>query len=317
MSQKIIQRSFGGPEVLELINVEPPTAADLQTDEVLIRVASAGVNLIDVMTRSGGGMAAAGNVKLPLTPGWDLAGTVEAVGTAVEDLGPGQRVYGMARFPKAGNAYAQYAVVPARDLLPTPASLSNEQAAALPMAAMTAWQAFRNTTSVQPGERVLINGAGGGVGHIAVQLAHHIGAEVIAVASAAKHDWLHQLGADVTVDYADPKALAALADHPVDVALNLAAGSRDAVLAAVRRGGVFISLGEGADAVASAAEAADVRLAVTHVHTERDWLEHVGALATAGVLLPSVMQVFDLADAADAHRAIASGHSQGKIVLRT
>lgn len=317
MSLRIIQRSFGGPEVLELVDVEAPTVADLHHDEVLVRVASAGVNLIDVMTRNGGGMAAAGIVRLPLTPGWDLAGRVEAVGTGVRNLNLGQRVFGMARFPQAGGAYAQHAIVPDRDLLPTPESLSDESAAALPMAAMTAWQAFRDTVSLQPGERVLITGAGGGVGHLAVQLAHHIGAEVVAVASAAKHAWLRELGADITIDYTDPDALTALATNPVDVALNLASGSRDAALAAVRTGGVFVSLGEGADAVAAAAASAKVRLAITHVRTERSWLEQVGSLATAGTLLPVVTQVFDLADAADAHRAIASGHSQGKIVLRT
>jgi NADPH:quinone reductase-like Zn-dependent oxidoreductase len=100
------------------------------------------------------------------------------------------------------------------------------------------------------------------------------------------------------------------------VALNLASGSRDAALAAVQAGGVMISLGEGADAVTAAAEAAAVRLEATHVHTNRDWLKHVGALATEGVLKPTVSQVFDLSDAAEAHRAIEGGHTQGKVVLR-
>jgi NADPH2:quinone reductase len=228
MSNKIVQRRFGGPEVLEFVTVESPTSANLAEDEVLVRVAFAGVNPIDVMTRRGGGMAAAGIVSLPLTPGWDLAGTVEAVGSEVHEFGIGQRVYGMARFPKAGSAYAQQAVVPALDLLATPDAFSDEEAAAFPMAALTAWQALRDTASVQPGERVLITGAGGGVGHLAVQLAHHLGAEVITVASAGKHPWLQQLGADVTVDYTDPNALSALRGNPVQVALNLASGSRDA-----------------------------------------------------------------------------------------
>lgn len=317
MSNAIIQHRFGGPEVLEFVPVNSPASTDLAEDEVLVRVAFAGVNQIDVMTRRGGGTAASGMVSLPFTPGWDLAGAVEAVGTDVHQFGVGQRVYGMARFPRAGSAYAEHAVVPARDLLATPESFSDGEAAAFPMAALTAWQAFRDTAPVQPGERVLITGAGGGVGHLAVQLAHHLGAEVIAVASAGKHAWLQQLGADVTVDYTDPNALGALQDHPVQVSLNLASGSRDAALAAVEAGGVMISLGEGADAVTAAAKAAGVRLEVTHVHTNRDWLEHVGALAADGVLKPTVSQVFDLANAAEAHRAIESGHTQGKVVLRT
>ena len=99
MSTKIVQTSFGGPEVLELVDQTPPAAAELAADEVLVRVAFAGVNPIDVMTRTGGAMAAAGLITLPFTPGWDLAGTVEAVGSQVETLKVGDRVYGMARFP--------------------------------------------------------------------------------------------------------------------------------------------------------------------------------------------------------------------------
>lgn len=314
MSDKIIQHSFGGPEVMEFVPDESPT--DLAADEVLVQVAFAGVNPIDIMTRQGGGMAAVGIITLPFTPGWDLAGTVEGIGRDVRTLRPGQRVYGMARFPQAGRAYAERAIVPAQDLLTTPEAFTHEEAAAFPMAALTAWQAFRDTTSVQPGDRVLITGAGGGVGHLAVQLAHHLGAEVTAIASAGKHVWLKELGADITVDYTDSTALAALRNNPVDVVLNLASGSRDAALAAIKPGGVMISLGEGADTVAAAAKAAGVRLETTHVHTNRDWLEHVGALALDGVLKPTVSQVFELAKAADAHRALESGHTQGKVLLR-
>jgi len=220
MSTRVVQHRFGGPEVLEVVDEAPPAPAALAADEVLVRTAFAGGNPIDVMTRTGGGMAAAGAVSLPFTPGWDLAGTVEAVGDQVSDLRAGDRVFGMARFPREGATYAQHVVVPAADLVVTPEVLSDEAAAALPMGAMTAWQAFADTTQVGPGQRVLITGAGGGVGHLAVQIADHLGATVVAVASAAKHAWLRDLGADETVDYTDPAALAALADAPVDVALN-------------------------------------------------------------------------------------------------
>jgi NADPH:quinone reductase-like Zn-dependent oxidoreductase len=320
VSIKIVQSRFGGPEVLDVVDAEPPKPADVGPDEVLVRVAFAGVNQIDVMTRTGGGMAAAGIVRLPFTPGWDLAGTIEAVGSDVHDLtsqlSVGQRVFGLARFPTAGNAYTQHALVPARDLVTTPDTLSDEAAGAFPMAAMTAWQAFADTTHIEPGQRVLITGAGGGVGHLAVQLAHHLGAHVTAVASTGKHAWLREIGADTTLDYADPAALAALATEPVDVALSLAAGSREPALAAVRTGGVLIALGADASAQADAAQAAGVRLAATHVRAEPAWLQAVAALAAEGTLAPTVSQVFDLAGAADAHRAIESGHSRGKVVLR-
>lgn len=242
MAIRIIQRRFGGPETLEVVEVESPTASDLGPDEVLVAVAAAGVNPIDVMTRTGGGMAATGAITLPFTPGWDVAGTVRAVGAGATGLAPGQRVLGLARFPREGAAYAERVIVPAVDLVPTPEILTDEQAGAFPMAAMTAWQAFTDTASVEAGQRVLITGAGGGVGHLAVQLARHLGAHVIALASEGKHAWLRELGADETIDYRDATAVAAL-EGTADIALSLAAGSRDAALRAVRSSGVLIGLG--------------------------------------------------------------------------
>lgn len=318
MSTKIVQTRFGGPEVLEPVDQIPPSPDALSADEVLVHVTFAGVNPIDVMTRTGGAMAAAGLITLPFTPGWDLAGTVEAIGSRVTALNVGDRVYGMARFPHPGAAYARYAIVPAVDLVPTPDTLTDAAAAALPLAAMTAWQAFADTTHVGKGHRVLITGAGGGVGHFAVQIARHLGAIVTAVAGAAKHDWLRSLGADRSVDYTEPAALAALADQPVDVALNLVGGDigRHA-LAAVRPGGVLVSLVGASDDLRAAADAAGVRVATTSVHTERAWLEQITHLAAAKALVPEVTRVFDLADAAQAHRLLETGHVQGKVVLRT
>ena len=249
MSTAIIQRRFGGPEVLELVDVPTPIAEQLDADEVLVRVAYAGVNVIDAMTRSGGGTAAAGVVTLPYTPGWDVAGTVEAIGPGVVDLAVGERVFGLARFPAAGGTYAQYVIVPARHLIATPATLTDEQAGALPLAAMTAWQALGDTTAVQPGQRVLISGAAGGVGHLAVQIAHHLGATVVAVDSATKLDQLRRLGADIAVDFRDDEAMAQLEADPADITLSLAAGSREFAVRATRRGGVIVALGGGARCV--------------------------------------------------------------------
>ncbi|MBB2893752.1 NADP-dependent oxidoreductase [Flexivirga oryzae] len=316
MSAAVVQRRFGGPEVLELTDVPTPTAADLRPDEVLVRVAYAGVNVIDAMTRTGGGMAAAGAVTLPYTPGSDVAGTVEAVGSDVVDLTASQRVFGLIRFPAAGGTYAQHTVAPADHLIATPDTLTDEQAGALPLTGMTAWQALADTTTVQPGQRVLISGAAGGVGHLAVQIAHHLGATVIAIDAATKLDRLRELGADVTVDFRDAAAMTALEADPADVTLSLAPGSKDFAVRATRRGGVLVGLGGGADTVADAAAAAGVRLALTHVRTERAWLEAIAGLAAQGHLVPAVDEVFDLADVAEAHRALESGRVEGKIVLR-
>lgn len=316
MTRRIVQESFGGPEALELTKSEPLTAADLGQGEVLVDVVAAGVNPIDVMTRTGGGMAATGAVSLPFTPGWDTAGTVAALGSGVTGLAIGDRVLGLARFPREGAAYAEQAVVSAADLIAAPARFTDEQAGAFPMAAMTAWQALAETTHVAAGDRVLVTGAGGGVGHMAVQIAHALGAHVTALASAGKHEWLRSLGADETVDYHDDDAVGALAGT-VDTALSLAPGSREAALRAVRRAGDVVALGLGATDLQPEAEEAGVRLSSTHVHTQREWLEAVVDLAERGAITPLVSRTLDLADAADAHRAVEGGHSTGKIVLTT
>lgn len=316
MSTKIVQHAFGGPEVLEIVEAPVPTADLLEPGDVLVAVAAAGVNPIDVMTREGGGMAAAGNIRLPYTLGWDVAGTVEAVGADVTGLEVGMRVLGLAQFPREGGAYAQHAIVPADNLVPTPENLTDEKAGALPMAAMTAWQAFADTTSIGHGQRVLITGAGGGVGHLAVQIADRLGAHVVAIASEGKHDWLRKLGADEAVDYRDAQAVAALSGT-VDVALSLAAGSREAALRAVRPDGTLIALGGGAGDLQEEAERAGIRFAPTHVRTQREWLERVVGLSAKGELTPTVTATFALADAADAHRAVEAGHNTGKVVLLT
>lgn len=151
-----------------------------------------------------------------------------------------------------------------------------------------------------------------------MQLAHHLGADVTAVAGAGKHDWLRSLGADRTVDYTDPAALDRLTGEPVDVALDLVGGQTGhRALAAVRPGGTLIVLVGASDELRAAADTARVRIATTAVHTERDWLCDIARLAGAKALVPEVTRVFDLADAAEAHRLLESGHVQGKVVLRT
>ncbi|KQB85692.1 quinone oxidoreductase, NADPH-dependent [Corynebacterium lowii] len=137
---------------------------------------------------------------------------------------------------------------------------------------------------------------------------------MVAIASEQKHEWLRGLGAYETVDYHDAQAMAAI--EPVDVVYSLAPGSFEAALKAVKKGGILISLGAGSADVEEKVKAAGVRFAATHVRTQREWLEGVIDLAGRGVLLPTVSEVFDLKNAAEAHRALESGHTQGKIVLR-
>ncbi|AMD86396.1 hypothetical protein AXF14_00720 [Actinomyces radicidentis] len=202
------------------------------------------------------------------------------------------------------------------DLIVGPERFTDEQAGAFPMAATTAWQALADTTHVSAGDRVLVTGAGGGVGHMAVQIARALGAHVTALASTGKHEWLRSIGADETLDYHDDAAVAALAGT-VDMAFSLAAPSRETALRAVRRGGELVGLGLGATDLQPEAEEAGVRLSSTHVRTQREWLEAVTELAERGEITPLISQAFDLTAAAEAHRTVEGGHTTGKIVLTT
>ena len=168
--------------------------------EVLVRVHAAGVNPVDWKTRKGSGMAGVLGDP-PWRIGWDVAGVVEEVGMGVTRFRPGDEVFGMPWFPRAAGAYADYVTCPARQLALRPEGLDFAAAAALPLAALTAWQALVDTAGLQAGQRVLVHAAAGGVGHLAVQIAKALGAEVYGTAGAAKQDFLRELGVDRPIDY--------------------------------------------------------------------------------------------------------------------
>ncbi|MEV7976000.1 NADP-dependent oxidoreductase [Streptomyces sp. NPDC086519] len=317
MPKKIEQLAFGGPEVLQLAEMERPEPQALGPDEVLVRVTAAGVNPIDAKTRGGRGVSG-GMGALPITVGWDLAGTVEAVGSGVSVLATGDRVFGMSRFPGQAAAYAQYAVVPAVDLAGIPAVLSDKEAAALPLAGLTAWQQLVDVAQVQAGQRVLVQGAGGGVGHLAVQIARHLGAYVIATAGAGKADWLTKLGANEVIDYRTGDFVEVLRSNPVDVVIdNICGAVGRRSVEVVKPGGILVELTGVDPATRAAADEAGVRAQYQAVHTDAGHLAELAELAGSGKLSVTVSRVFPLEQAAEAHRAIEEGHTQGKIVLTT
>src|SRR5262245_61551146 len=174
------QLVLGGPEVLEVVEAPRPEPGPT---EVLVRVGAAGVNPVDWKLRAAGGFLG----EPPFTVGWDVAGVVEEVGYGVTRFAEGDRVFGMPRFPREAAAYAEYVVSPSRQLARTPDELSDVEAAALPLAGLTAWQALVETAGVGAGDRVLVLGAAGGVGHLAVQIAKARGAYVVGTARAEKH----------------------------------------------------------------------------------------------------------------------------------
>ena len=305
----ISQRRFGGPEVLELTDLAPPEPIP---SEVLVRVTAASVNPVDAIVRSGAFPLLG---EPPFVLGWDVAGVVEHVVPGVTRFRPGDRVFGMPFFPRAGAAYAELVAVPSRQLARTPDALDDVEAAALPMAGLTAWQSLVDAADVQPGQRVLVHGAGGGVGHLAVQLAKARGAHVIGTASASKHDVLRGLGADELVDYRTQDFTTAVA--PVDVVLDLIAGGyAERSIDVLRPGGLLVTAIERTNAeLAAQVAAAGRRFAGISVEPDHVGLEGLAQLVQQGRLRPHISSVLPLEDAAKAHEIVESGSVQGKVVL--
>ncbi|MEV5965097.1 NADP-dependent oxidoreductase [Kribbella sp. NPDC051952] len=308
----ISQDAFGGPEVLHVVEVERPTP--LPT-EVLVRVHAAGVNPVDAKTRAGQGVAGILGDP-PFILGWDVSGVVEEIGHGVHTLAVGDEVYGMPWFPRAASAYAEYVTAPSRHFARKPANLSHTDAAAVPLAGLTAYQILTVLAGVQKDQRVLVHAAAGGVGHLAVQFAKALGAYVVGTASAGKHEWLRGLGADEVIDYHSEDVAKATGD--VDVVVDLI-GSDTTVaqsVAVTRRGGLVVAVPSGTspELLARAAESG-VRVASYLVEPDGHALGEIAALIESGAVRAEVEEVFPLADAAAAHRRLEDGRTRGKLVL--
>ncbi|GAB3806532.1 NADP-dependent oxidoreductase [Humibacter antri] len=303
---------YGDSSTLRMIEASVPVP--LPT-EVRVRVHAAGVNPVDWKTREGGGVGGVPRT-LPLGAGWDVSGVVDAVGFGVTTLKPGDEVYGMPRFPHEAGAYADYVTAPSRHFARKPRTIGHVQAAALPLAALTAWQALVDTADVQPGQRVLIHAAAGGVGHLAVQIGVARGAHVIATGSAAREQFLRSLGAAEFVDYS---AVRLEELDAVDIVLDLV-GDREATglpsIGIVKRGGLYIGVPGGIrPEVAAAAEARGVRTTGILVEPDHTALTSIAQLVESGTLRVAVEKTFPLEQAGAAQDAVAAGHTQGKVVI--
>lgn len=305
----ITQTEFGGPEVLTLADLPAPAP---EPGGVVVRQRATSVNPVDLFIRSG---------RFPLLRqppfilGWDVAGVVEAVDPGVSRFQVGDEVYGMPYFLRAGNAYAELVGAPSRQLARKPAGLTDAEAGALPLVGLTAWQALVDIADVRPGQRVLIHGAGGGLGHVAVQLARHLGAEVIGTASAGKHDFLRSLGSNQLIDYR--RADFADVVGGVDVVLETIGGDYAArSFPVLRPGGLLVTAVERLNrSLPGQAAAAGRRFAAVSVEPDYVALERLSALAEAGAVRPYVQTALPLEDAAKAHQLAEAGGVQGKIVL--
>jgi NADPH:quinone reductase-like Zn-dependent oxidoreductase len=304
MSQDV----FGGPEVLREVERPRPVPG---LSEILVRVHAAGVNPTDWKHRAGGPWM---TEPVPVL-GWDVSGVVEQVGLGVTLFKPGDEVFGMLPYPHGAGAYAEYAKGTARSFARKPSSLDHVRAGALPLAALTAYQALVDTADIRPGQRVLIHAAAGGVGHLAVQIAKAYGAHVIGTASAGKHELLRELGADELIDYRTTDFTEAV--DTVDVVLDSLAGDvRTRSLNILREGGILVSiLPGGNDADARKAAELGVRLEGMLVEADHAGMRAIAELAEQGKLRAHIDATFPLAEAAKAHAHGETGRTTGKIVL--
>ena len=320
---------FGGPEVLHYEDAPMP---ELKPGEVLVRVHAAGINPPDWYLRDGYKMLPPEwrpTVPLPVIPGSDVSGVVEAVAGDVQGFSVGDEVFGMIRFPSFGEsaAYAEYVAAPASDLARKPAGIDHVHAAGAPMAGLTAWQflielGHNEPNPLQPemhrplplyGKAVLINGAAGGVGHFAVQLAKWKGAHVIAVASGAHESFLRELGADEFIDYTKRPPEDAV--HDVDVVLDTLGGpTTGRFLRTLKRGGALFPVFLGFSDAEEAAKLG-VTVSMTQVRSNGPQLAELGRLLDAGTLRVAIDSTFPLEAARRAHERAAGGHIRGKIVL--
>jgi NADPH:quinone reductase-like Zn-dependent oxidoreductase len=272
-------------------------------------VAAAGVNPVDWKTRTRGAYLR----EPPFTVGWDVAGVVEEVGPGVTRFAVGDRVFGMPRFPGEAAAYAEFVTSPSRQLARTPDVLSDVEAGALPLAGLTAWQALVETADVQAGQRVLVLGAAGGVGHLAVQIAKARGAHVLGTASRAKHGFLAELGVDEPIDYTEEPVEERARD--LDVVLDTVGDSGRAV-ATLRDDGVYVAVSTQAGVEPLREQAGDrVRVLGILVEPDRLGLEALAELVADGRLRPRVAATFPLEEAPHAHALVEQGRTQGKVVL--
>ncbi|CAL9345181.1 2-haloacrylate reductase [Streptomyces sp. enrichment culture] len=304
----ISQDTLGGPEVLKEIRLERPTP---RPNEVLVRVRAAGVNPTDWKHRASGGFLG----EPPFVLGWDVAGTVEAIGIGVAMFQPGDEVFGMLPYPFGHGSHAEYVIAPVRALAHRPAGIDHVQAGALPLVSLTAWQALVERADLRPGQRVLIHAAAGGVGHVAVQIAKARGAYVIGTASAGKHDFLRSIGVDEPVDYRETDFAEVVKD--VDVVLDTIGGDTAVrSLRVLRPGGVVVSiLPGGSDEFPREAERLGVRAVEMLVDADHSGMRAIAGLVESGQLRATIAQTFPLSEAARAHALGETGRTTGKLVL--
>jgi NADPH:quinone reductase-like Zn-dependent oxidoreductase len=305
----------GAPEVFEAAELPMPVKLG---SELLVRVVAASINPIDAKTRAGKG-AAAGIPSYPAVLGHDFSGVVVESPFEACPFEVGDEVFGMVPVPRYQGSFAEFLVVSTMNVARKPTSLSHTDAAAVPLAALTAWGIVVDVAKAHTGQRILIHAGAGGVGHFAVQFAAHFGAHVIATGSARNAEWLRELGASEVVDYTTTRFEDVVqgVDTVIDLIGNVHDNTGTRSLSTLRPGGLIINVPTGswpsfiADAAAAGMQATHFKLA-----PDGRALESIAKLLDSGDIRVHVDRVFELDQIAAANRALEEGHTRGKIVLR-
>jgi NADPH:quinone reductase-like Zn-dependent oxidoreductase len=302
----IVIHAYGGPEVMKLEQTARPEPAE---DEVLIRVIAASINPVDVAIRKGYLAKLVGN--FPFILGMDAAGIVEKVGNKVTKYKAGDPVFAFFTL-KGEGGYGEFVTAKEDELARKPTTVSFAQAAGAGAAGATAWEALVDTADLRAGQTVLIHGGSGGVGHLAIQIAKARGAKVFATASTANHEFLRQMGADVTIDYTRTK----FEDVAKDVDVVLDTVGRDTLersYSVMKKGGIIVSIVD--EPKPEALEAHGIRGVTLRCTPKAGVLEELSKLMEAKKLMPVISQTFPMTQVVQAQDQIATGHTRGKIVL--
>lgn len=311
----VLLDSFGDATQLHVGTVDSPVRVN---SEVLVKVAAAGINPLDAKTRAGKGVAYAID-SLPCILGYDFAGVVVETPFAGHPLNVGDEVYGMMSVPRGAGSYAEYVAAPTLQVARKPKSLSLVEAAAVPLAALTAWGLVVELAKAHEGQRMLIHAGAGGVGHFAVQFASYFGARVTATGSAANQGFLRELGASTVLDYAAGPFEDQVSNQ--DVVIDLVGNVHDSTgtrsLSTLRPGGLIVNAPTGSWPTFEAeAAAAGMRATTFKVAPDAATLAVIARLIDSGDVHVHVDRVFPLSEAGAAHRALEGGHTRGKLVLQ-
>jgi len=304
----MVVHEFGGPEVMKYEDAPRPEPKD---DEILVRVMAAAVNPVDSYVRQGM-FAKRGMDNRPAIIGYDISGVVEKTGANAKKFKAGDKVYSYLSVMRGGG-YAEFAIAKESETALKPKNINFEEAAAVPLAATTAWQSLVDEAKLNAGQTVLVHGGSGGVGSFAIQIAKARGAKVIATASTAHQDLLKQLQVDQAIDYTTTKFEDMVKD--VDVVLNCARAEALArSYGVVKKGGIIVSITDEPDQTECAKHG--IRGFRLGAHPDANVLEELTKLIEAGKMKPIVSQTLPLADASKAHQQIETHHTLGKIVLK-